>query len=73
MNDIHTASQKFNLILYADATTLISPLCSFIHSSQSDMDYVSFMINMEDLKFLTGLPQMNFHWTLQKLQKHALS
>ena len=47
MNDIHTVSQKFTFILYADDTTLISPLSSFIHSSQSDMDYVSTMINME--------------------------
>ena len=47
MNDIHTVSQRFTFILYADYTTLISPLCSFIHSSQSDMGYVSTMINME--------------------------
>ena len=47
MNDIHTVSQKFTFILYADDATLISPLCSFIHSSQSDMDYVSTVINME--------------------------
>ena len=47
MNDIHTVSQKCTFILYADDTTLISPLCSFIPSSQSDMDYVSTMINME--------------------------
>ena len=47
MNDIHTVSQKFTFILYANDTTLISPLCSFIRSSQSDMDYVSTMINME--------------------------
>ena len=47
MNDIHTVSQKFTFILYVDDTTLISSLCSFIHSSQSDMDYVSTMINME--------------------------
>ena len=47
MNSIHTVSQKFTFILYADNTTLISPLCSFIHSSQSDMAYVSTMINME--------------------------
>ena len=47
MNDIHTVSQKFTFILYADDTTLISPLCSFIHSRQSDMDYVSTMINIE--------------------------
>ena len=47
MNDIHTGSQKFTFILYADDTTLISPLCSFIHSNQSDMDYVSTMITKE--------------------------
>ena len=47
MNDIHIVSQKFTFILYADDTTLIGPLCSFIHSSQSDMDYVSTMTNME--------------------------
>ena len=29
MNDIHTASDKFDMILYADDTNLISPLCSF--------------------------------------------
>ena len=47
MSDIHTVSQQFTFILYADDTTLISPLCSFIHSSQSDMDNVSTMINIE--------------------------
>ena len=29
MNDIHMASQNFNVMLYADDTNLISPLCSF--------------------------------------------
>ena len=29
VNDIHTASDKFDMILYADVTNLISPLCSF--------------------------------------------
>ena len=38
MNDNHTVSQQFTFILYADDTTLFSPLCSFIHISQSDMD-----------------------------------
>ena len=47
MNDIHTVSQKFTFIFYADDRTLISPLCSFIHSSQSDMDHVSTIKNME--------------------------
>ena len=47
MNDIHTVSDKSNFILYADDTTLISPLCSFSHCSHNDMNYVSTMINLE--------------------------
>ena len=47
MNDIHTASDKFSFILYADDTTLISPLCSFSHCSHNDMNDVSTMINLE--------------------------
>ena len=47
MNDIHTVSDKFSFILYADDTTLISPLCSFSHCSQDDMNYVSTIINLE--------------------------
>ena len=46
-NDIHTVSDKFSFILYADDTTLISPLCSFRHCSHNDMNYVSTMINLE--------------------------
>ena len=37
MNDIHTVSDKFSFILYADDTTLISPLCSFRHCRHNDM------------------------------------
>ena len=47
MNDIHTVSDTFSFILYADDTTLISPLCSFNHCSHNDMNYVSTMINLE--------------------------
>ena len=47
MNDIHTVSDKFSFILYADDTTLISPPCSFSHCSHNDMNYVSTMINLE--------------------------
>ena len=47
MNDIHTVRDKFSFILYADDTTLISPLCSFSHCSHNDMNYVSTMINLE--------------------------
>ena len=38
MNDIHTVSDKFSFILYADDTALISPLCSFSHCSHNDMN-----------------------------------
>ena len=47
MNDIHTVSDKFSFLLYADDTTLISPLCSFSHCSHNNMNYVSTMINLE--------------------------
>ena len=46
--------------MYADDTTLISPLCSFIHSSQSDMDYVSTMIRIE-LSKISDLLAVLFH------------
>ena len=44
MNDIHTVSDKFSFILYADDTTIISPRCSFSHCSHNDMNYVSSLI-----------------------------
>ena len=55
MNDIHTVSDKFSFILYADDTTLISPLCSFSHCSHNDMNYVSTMINLELTKIYDWL------------------
>ena len=33
VNDIHTVSNKLNFILYADDTTLTSPLCSLTHGA----------------------------------------
>ena len=33
MNDIHTVSDNLNFILYADDTTLSSPMCSFIQGA----------------------------------------
>ena len=48
MNDIHTASDKFDMILYADDTNLISPLCSFNFSgTKNDVKHVSEQINIE--------------------------
>ena len=50
MNDIHMASNKFNAILYADDTNLISPLCAFNSSlsiKSSDPEHMSQQINSE--------------------------
>ena len=50
VNDIHTVSKKLNFILYADDTTLTSPLCSFTHGAENDVCNVSSRINSELLK-----------------------
>ena len=55
----HCEPKKY-FILYTDDTTLIFQLCSFIHSSQSDMDYVSTMINMESSKITDWLAVNKF-------------
>ena len=47
MNDIYTVSNKLDFILYADDTTLSSPLCSFTHGENGDVNYISRMINAE--------------------------
>ena len=50
MNDIHMASQNFNVIMYADDTNLISPLCSFNSSlriNKESIEHVSDQINTE--------------------------
>ena len=46
VNDIHTVSRNLNFILYADDTTLISPLCSFTHGGNS-ISEISNSINLE--------------------------
>ena len=50
MNDVHTVSDKLNFILYADDTTLTSPLCSFTHGAHNDVSHISSQINSELLK-----------------------
>ena len=47
MKDIYTVSNKLDFILYADDTTLSSPLCSFTHGENGDVNYISRMINAE--------------------------
>ena len=50
MNDTHTLSNNLNFILYADDTTLTSPLCSFTYRSYQDNNRVSMQINSEIAK-----------------------
>ena len=55
MNDICHVSPKFNAILYADDTTLESPLCSFECLTPPNPDNVSTLINAELSKIFTWL------------------
>ena len=50
MNDICLSSSKFNAVLYADDTSLESPLCSFDFSQSSSHLTVSQVINDELVK-----------------------
>ena len=45
MNDIHTVSDNLNFILYADDTTLSSPMCSFTRGCNGDIELISTSIN----------------------------
>ena len=54
MNDIHTVSNNLNFILYADDTTLASPLCSFTYGGYHDINRVSWLIVIfRNLKLIT--------------------
>ena len=50
MNDINTVSNNLNFILYADDTTLTSPLCSFTYGGYHDINRVSTLINSDITK-----------------------
>ena len=47
MNDIHKVSANLKCILYADDTTIMSPLCSFTHGGNDDISLVEALINLE--------------------------
>ena len=50
MNDIHVASDKFNAIIYADGTSLLSSLCSFnvrVQRNTTNIAELSAHINLE--------------------------
>ena len=46
-NDIQTVSNNLNFILYADNTTLTSPLCSFTYGGYQDITRVSTLNDSE--------------------------
>ena len=58
MKDIHTASDKFDMILYADDTNLISPLCSF----NSSFSGTKMMSNMRPSKSIYILEIFKNGW-----------
>ena len=78
MNDIHTVSDNLNFILYADDTTLSSPMCSFTSQCNDNIELVSVLINSElnslvlsHLQF--GITNWGFEWDrISKLQKRTL-
>ena len=48
MNDIHTVSDNLNFILYANDTTLSSPMRSFTSQCNGNIELVSVLINSAD-------------------------
>ena len=66
MNDIHTVSDNLNFILYADDTTLSSPMCSFTRGCNGNIDIVSTLINSEWNKIADWLAVNKLSLNVQK-------
>ena len=66
MNDIHTVSDNLNFILYADDTTLSSPMCSFSSGCDGDVERVSILINLELNKIADWLAVNKLSLNVQK-------
>ena len=69
MNDIHIASQNVNIILYADDTNLISPLCSFnssLHINKECIGHVSIKSIPNLVIYKNGWISTSYHWMLKK-------
>ena len=47
VNDIHMVNRSLNFKLYADDTTLISPICSFTQGGNTSISEISNFINSE--------------------------
>ena len=66
MNDIHTVSDNLNFTLYADDTTLSSPMCSFTRGCDGNIDIVSTLINSELNKIPDWLAVNKLSFNVQK-------
>ena len=66
MNGIHTVSDNLNFILYADDTTLSSPMCSFTRGCDGNIDIVSTSINSELNKIADWLAVNKLSLNVQK-------
>ena len=66
MNDIYTVSDNLNFILYADDTTLSSPMCSFSSGCDGDVERVSILINLEWNKIANWLAMNKLSLNVQK-------
>ena len=66
MNDIHTVSDNLNFILYADDTTLSSPMCSFTRGCNDNIEQISTSINSELNKIADWLVVNKLSLNVQK-------
>ena len=66
MNDIHTVSDNLNFILYADDTTLSSPLCSFTRGCNGNIEQIITSINSELNKIADWLAANKLSLNFQK-------
>ena len=66
MNDINTVKDTLNFILYADDTTLGSPMCSFTRGCDGNIDIVSNLINSEWNKIADWLAVNKLSLNVQK-------
>ena len=73
MNDINTVSDKLNFILYADDTTLTSPLCSFTNGAHNVVSHISSHVNSELLKISDWLQSINCLLMLKRLNSWSFT
>ena len=66
MNDIHKVIANLKFILYADDTTITSPLCSFTHGGNDDISLVEALINLELCKIADWLAINKLSLNVQK-------